>query len=184
MQPYYTKHVCSVSILIQGTTEMIIFLSGLAAPLFPGNRRKSGGHGAALVYARGATYGRVVYRAGEIRVSGAKIYIPSAAHWSVKCRFCTGKSLSENLISASTNPQYDDRLFIELQVQYMKIPSSEHGENMLCTEIVFDIQNNFCTQHVLPMLCKNKSFWQRFTCMFIKFWRLSFLKMTTMNRFM
>ena len=58
MQPYYTKHVCSVSILIQGTTEMIIFLSGLAAPLFPGNRRKSGGHGAALVCARGAaTYG-------------------------------------------------------------------------------------------------------------------------------
>ena len=45
----------------------------------------------------------------------------------------TGKSLSEALIFASNNPQYDDRLFIELQVQYMKIPSSEHGENMLCT---------------------------------------------------
>ena len=70
----------------------------------------------------------------------------------------TGKSLSEALIFASTNPQYDDRLFIELQVQYMKIPSSEHGENMLCTEIDFDIQNNLCTQHVLPMFCKNKSF--------------------------
>jgi uncharacterized membrane protein len=28
----------------------------------------------------------------------------------------TGKSLSEALIFASTNPQYDDRLFIELQV--------------------------------------------------------------------
>ena len=40
----------------------------------------------------------------------------------------TGKSLSEVLIFASTNPKYDDRLFIELQVQYMKIPSSEHGE--------------------------------------------------------
>ena len=36
---------------------------------------------------------------------------------------CTGKSLSEALIFASTNPQYDDRLFIELQGQYMKIPS-------------------------------------------------------------
>ena len=36
----------------------------------------------------------------------------------------TGKSLSEALIFASTDPQYDDRLFIELQVQYMKIPSS------------------------------------------------------------
>ena len=40
----------------------------------------------------------------------------------------------------------------------------EHGENMLCTEIVFEIQNDFCTQHFLPMLYKNKSFWQRFTC--------------------
>ena len=46
----------------------------------------------------------------------------------------TGKSLSEALIFA------------------------EHEENMLCTEIVFDIQNNLCTQHVLPMFCKNKSF--------------------------
>ena len=45
----------------------------------------------------------------------------------------TGKSFPEALILASTNPQYDRRLFIELQVQYMKIPSSEHGENMLCT---------------------------------------------------
>ena len=61
----------------------------------------------------------------------------------------TGKSLSEALIFASTNPQYDDRLLIELQVQYMKTPSSEHGENIVCPEIVFDIQNNFCTQHVL-----------------------------------
>ena len=35
----------------------------------------------------------------------------------------TGKSLSEAFIFASTNPQFDNRLFIELQVQYMKIPS-------------------------------------------------------------
>ena len=70
----------------------------------------------------------------------------------------TGKSLSEALIFESTNPQYEDRLFIVLQVQYIKILSSEHGENMLCTEIVFDIQNNCCTQHVLPMFFKRKSF--------------------------
>ena len=44
--------------------------------------------------------------------------------------------MSEALILASTNPQYDDRLFSDLQVQYMKIPSSEHGENMLCTKHV------------------------------------------------
>ena len=69
-----------------------------------------------------------------------------------------GKSLSEALIFASTDPQYDDILFIELKVQDMKISNSEHGENMLCIEIDFDIQNNLCTQHVLPMFCKNKSF--------------------------
>ena len=40
----------------------------------------------------------------------------------------TGKSMSEAIIFASTNPQYDNRLFIELPVRYMKIPSSEHGE--------------------------------------------------------
>ena len=38
----------------------------------------------------------------------------------------TGKSLSEALILAPTNPQYDDRLFIELRVQYKKITSSVH----------------------------------------------------------
>ena len=53
----------------------------------------------------------------------------------------TGKSLSEAFIYASTNPQYDDRLFIELQVHFMKMTSS----NLLCTGIVSDIQNNFCT---------------------------------------
>ena len=41
----------------------------------------------------------------------------------------TGKFLSEALIFASTNPQYDDSLFIELWVQYMKIASSEHDQN-------------------------------------------------------
>ena len=45
----------------------------------------------------------------------------------------TGKSLSEALILASTNPQHDDRLFVELQVQYMKITSWEHVENTLLT---------------------------------------------------
>ena len=67
----------------------------------------------------------------------------------------TGKSFSEALILASTNPQYDNRLFIDLPVQYMKTTSSEDGENMFCTKIVFlfcfDIQNNLFTQHVLSL---------------------------------
>ena len=37
-----------------------------------------------------------------------------------------GKSVSEALILESVNPQYDDRLFIDLQFQYKKNTSSEH----------------------------------------------------------
>ena len=48
--------------------------------------------------------------------------------------YYTGKSFSEALILASTNPQYDKRLFIELQVQYMKIASSEHVVYINCSE--------------------------------------------------
>ena len=38
----------------------------------------------------------------------------------IQNNFSTGKSLSEALIFASTNPQYDDRLFIDLQLQCEK----------------------------------------------------------------
>ena len=46
----------------------------------------------------------------------------------------SGKSFSEALILLSTNPQYDKRLFIEIQVQHMKIASSEHVVYMNCSE--------------------------------------------------
>ena len=50
----------------------------------------------------------------------------------------TGQSLSEALIFASANPRYENRLFIQLPVQCMKIPSSDHrGEHAVyknCSE--------------------------------------------------
>ena len=42
----------------------------------------------------------------------------------------TGKSLSEVLIYSSINPQYDNRLFNDLRVQYEKITRAEHVKNM------------------------------------------------------
>ena len=56
-------------------------------------------------------------------------YIVPEAHTKFfeKSFDCTGKSLSEALIFASTNSQYDDRFFIELRVQSMKIASSKHA---------------------------------------------------------
>ena len=60
----------------------------------------------------------------------------------------TGKSFSEALILASTNPQYDKRLFIDLPVQYMKTTSSEHVVYINCFECQ-NKKNNVCTQNVL-----------------------------------
>ena len=79
----------------------------------------------------------------------------------------TGKSFSEVLILGSTNPQYNKRLSIELPVQCMKIPSSEHCQNMLCTQIVLNVKTkttkpvivvfnspkNECKTNYIPNFC-------------------------------
>ena len=64
----------------------------------------------------------------------------------------TGKSFSEALILASVNPQYDERLFIELQEKY-KFRTSCIQKLFFC----FDIQNNICTQHVLNLYFSGNS---------------------------
>jgi hypothetical protein len=46
----------------------------------------------------------------------------------------TGKSVSEALILESVNPQYDDRLLIDSQLQYKKNTSSEHVVYKNCFE--------------------------------------------------
>ena len=65
---------------------------------------------------------------------GGDVLSGRVAQWSWKLyetanNYCevastTGRSLSEALIFASTNAQFDGRLFIELPVQYMKTPRS------------------------------------------------------------
>ena len=60
------------------------------------------------------------------------------------------KSLSEVVIFALTNPQYDDRLFIVHENCKLKIPAEHFVYTNYC--FCFDIQNNFGTQHVLQML--------------------------------
>ena len=61
-------------------------------------------------------------------------------------RTFTGKSLSEALILASTNPQYDDRLFIELKVQYHYVP-----EWKFWLGFCIGIQNNLSSEFVFFM---------------------------------
>ena len=74
------------------------------------------------------------------------IFCQAAKRFHKKLK-CTGKSFSEALILASTNPQYDKGLFNDFST-YMKT----QAQNM-CTQIgfCFDIQNNLCTQHVLSL---------------------------------
>ena len=57
--------------------------------------------------------------------------------------------MSEALIFASAKPQYDKRLFMKIENCKLRI-SGEHDKLFSCC--CFDIQNNFCTQHVLLML--------------------------------
>jgi hypothetical protein len=58
------------------------------------------------------------------------------------CQTSIQKVLQLNLCQrlfffASTNPQYEDRLFIELRVQYMKIACSEHVVYTNCFLFLF-----------------------------------------------
>ena len=74
-------------------------------------------------------------------------------------------------------PKYDDRLFIELQVQYMKIPSSNLGRTCCVQKLFLTFRTIFVsTQNVLPMFCKKKSSLQRFTCRRILFRELCYLR--------
>ena len=99
-----------------------------------------------------------------------KLYIPSTkvtfifrihTHYlSWIDSFCLiGKSLSEALILASTNPQYDKRLFIELWVQYMKTTSSEHVVYINCFKCQYKKKNQFvytaCSELVVFMYILN-----------------------------
>ena len=63
----------------------------------------------------------------------------------------TGKSVSEALILAWVNPQYDDRLFIDLQLLTQKNTNSEHVVYKNCFECQNKNKTNFCTQHVLNL---------------------------------
>ena len=67
---------------------------------------------------------------------------------------CTGKSLSEALIFASTNPKYYDRLFIELQVQYMKIPSSNLGRTCSVQKLFLTFRTIFVHNMFSPCSAK------------------------------
>ena len=61
---------------------------------------------------------------------------------------CTGKSFSEALILATTNPQYDKRFFIELRVHYMKTTSLEHAVYINCSECKYKKQKTICVHNM------------------------------------
>ena len=56
----------------------------------------------------------------------------------------TGKSFSEALILAATNPQYDIRLFIELRVQYINTTRSKHFAYIKCFEFSIQKPKTIC----------------------------------------
>ena len=71
--------------------------------------------------------------------------------------FVTGKSLSEALICAPTTPQYDARLFIELQVQYMTIPSSNLRRTCCVQKLFLAIRTIFAHNMFSPCSAKRRA---------------------------
>ena len=68
-----------------------------------------------------------------------------------------GKYLSEALIFASTNPKYDNRVFIELQVQYMKIPSSNLGRTCCVQKLFLTFRTNLVHNMFSPCSAKRRA---------------------------
>ena len=69
----------------------------------------------------------------------------------------TGKSLSEALIFELPNPQYDNRLFIELQVQYMKVPSSNLGRTCCVQKLFLTFRTIFVHNMFSPCSAKRRA---------------------------
>ena len=65
----------------------------------------------------------------------------------------TGKSLSEEFILISTNPHFDKTLFLIYLFNTWKLQAQNMGRTCCAQKLFycFDIQNNLCTRHVLPM---------------------------------
>ena len=72
--------------------------------------------------------------------------------------------MSEALILASTNPQYDNRLFIVHENFKLNIPA-EHVVYTNCC-FCFGIQNNFGEQQVLQMLWASEKDLPVIVCLF------------------
>ena len=65
--------------------------------------------------------------------------------------------MSEALILASTDPQYENRLCIELQVQYMKIPSSNLGRTCCVQKFFLTFRTIFVHNVFSPCSAKRKA---------------------------
>ena len=68
--------------------------------------------------------------------------------------FATGKSLSEALFLLQLTHNMTTDCSLNYKFSVHENSKLKPGENRLCTEIASDMQNNFCTRHVLPMFCK------------------------------
>ena len=97
-------------------------------------------------------------------------------HWYEEdMQIQVGRDTGKAFIFASTNPHYDGRLFIELRVQYMKIPISEHvvyivGQKQFVYTTISELEIfMYWTRNSMNTLWSyfgfvDKRFWQRFTC--------------------
>ena len=85
-----------------------------------------------------------------------------SAQIQLKSQFLLHKNLPPGNFSIMTllesvNPQYDDKLFIELQVQYMKIPSSNLGRTCCVQKLFLTFRTFFVHNMFSPRSAKRRA---------------------------
>ena len=117
--------------------------------------------------------------------SAVATYLPTYFVQSKVIPIHTGKSLSEALILALTNPWYDDRLFIELRVQYIKIASSEHEVDHVVLNVKTKTKKPICVHNMFSTCSELGSFmyWTRNSMNnLLSYFRLSDARMSASDK--
>ena len=97
----------------------------------------------------------------------SKLWLLIGTQWSctLTALTFTGKSVSEAVILAPTNPQYDDRIDCSLNYDFSTRKLQVHY--MLCTQIVLTFRTTYVsTQGVIPLFspCSGVAIFIYWTC--------------------
>ena len=107
---------------------------------------------------------KMVFMNWERRGGNWKEISPCSPHLILKIRTYLQVNLCQKLLFLH---QLTHNMTTDCSLNYKfntwKFQAQNWGEHVVYRNCFWHSEQYFCTQHVLPMFCKKKSFWQRFT---------------------